>query len=604
MPLESCCKKISEPTYYHREYKNDIGEKAQGPSWTHQCQRIATVALPFFSLYKPLSLPISLGMGTLRTFSSINQLLGSIQQGNGKDIPYQLLQTTIAAVALGSTIFAHPAGMLITTAQDLMIETISLVGYLQRGEHKKALESCANIVNNALYLALFSHGGLELTIASLTSQIMLGIYHSHGEFQKGNYLEASGHLVMAMIRGKQLVDHAQTLQVKWNFEGLLKQAEQVMTRYSTAGSMPISEGSPRNTTAKAIRLLSSTGSAALVVVDSSQVNAKAIDIQDNDAWFNAIRSGEIGEIQKFIRAGIDVNVCELINGYPQYTALMYASEMGRIDIVRTLLDAGANVNQVTFSKKCALTSALRHPRILECLIEAGANVNIRLSQRQTPLHFAVLNDNTCDAVCILIKNGANVNAADLYGRTPLHSGIYYKKIALALLDNGADLYASDDKGWKPLHYAYEWGNIDLLKELIKRGASLNEFSPAGCNALHHAVSNHNFYVRQEHLRLIKWLIEEQKMNINEYCLQGANRDPGGLSVLMMALGVQARHEDDFEILNYLLSKGADINAPACRNPYSGKYIFNSTLAWAQSVKLPRFVIDWLVQHGAKADLSR
>jgi hypothetical protein len=218
--MQSVPRTISEPIYYHREYENDVADKANEPSWMQQSQRVATMALPFISLYKPLSLPISLGMSALRVFSNANQLLASIQQGNSRDIPCQLLQTTIAVVALAGTIFAHPEGMLITTGHDIIIETISLVGYLQRGEHKKALESCANIINNTLYLALFTHGGLELTIASLATQIMLGLYHSHGEVQKGNYLEASGHLLMAMVRGTQIAGQVQVLQIKQKLEGM------------------------------------------------------------------------------------------------------------------------------------------------------------------------------------------------------------------------------------------------------------------------------------------------------------------------------------------------------------------------------------------------
>lgn len=230
MPLESSCKKISEPNYYHREYKNDIGEGSKGPSWGQQCQRVATVALPFFSLYKPLSLPISLGMGALRSWSSINQLVDTIQQGNSKDIPYQLLQASIAVVAFGGTIFAHPAGMLITTGHDLIIETVSLLEHLQNGEHQKALESCGSIINNALYLTLFSRGGLELAIASFAMQVILGIYHSHSEFQKGNYLEASGHLVMALIRSNQMAGQVQILQTKWKFDGLLKKTQKELVK--------------------------------------------------------------------------------------------------------------------------------------------------------------------------------------------------------------------------------------------------------------------------------------------------------------------------------------------------------------------------------------
>jgi hypothetical protein len=213
MSMPSVRGTISEPIYYHREYENDVADKGNEPSWMQQSQRVATVALPFFSLYRPLSLPISLGMGTLRAFSNANQLLASIQQGNSRDIPCQLLQTTIAVVALAGTIFAHPAGMLITTGHDIIIETIRLVGYLQRGEHKKALESCANIVNNALYLALFTHGGLDLAIASLGMQVLIGVYHAQEELRAGRYFEAAGYITMSLIRGNQMAQQVRVLGV-------------------------------------------------------------------------------------------------------------------------------------------------------------------------------------------------------------------------------------------------------------------------------------------------------------------------------------------------------------------------------------------------------
>ena len=217
-----------EPVYYHREYKNDIPQKTEESyqdSWINQCQRSAFVALPFISLYKPLSFPLSLAMGGLRTFTCINQLLASIKNGNSEKIPYAMLQTTIAAIALAGTVFAHPLGMLISTGHDLIIETVHLIDNLHKGEYQKAMENCLNIINNALYLALFLHGGLEIAIASLAMQILIGLYHSQAEFSKGNYIEAVGHLGMALVRGNQLAGQAQMLQLKWKIEDILRKAK-------------------------------------------------------------------------------------------------------------------------------------------------------------------------------------------------------------------------------------------------------------------------------------------------------------------------------------------------------------------------------------------
>ncbi len=180
--------------------------------WTDDCMRVGIVALPFFSLHKPLSLPISLTMGGLRSVMCTSNLIESIRSGNCSDIAYMLLQTVIAVIALAGTIFAHPAGMLITTGHDLIIELTHLIHHLYVGEHRKALESCLNIANNALYLVLFLDGGLEMAIASLAVQILVGLSHSMNELQNGRWLEGAGHLLMATVRGNQLSAQVEVLQ--------------------------------------------------------------------------------------------------------------------------------------------------------------------------------------------------------------------------------------------------------------------------------------------------------------------------------------------------------------------------------------------------------
>jgi len=218
MSLTTSLSKNKEPIYFHREHKNDVTVKVTQNSWIEQGKRFALVSLPFVSLYKPISSHLALGLGALRTVSSVSQLLHAINEGERKDISYQFLQTTIAAVSLAGTIFAHPIGMVITTGQDLIIEVSKLKNHLDERNYQKAIESCTKIINESLYLSLLIYGGIELAVASLAVQVVLGIYEMQKEFGHGNSLEGCGHLAMAIIRTWQLNNLLRLLQMKWQIE--------------------------------------------------------------------------------------------------------------------------------------------------------------------------------------------------------------------------------------------------------------------------------------------------------------------------------------------------------------------------------------------------
>jgi ankyrin repeat protein len=324
-----------------------------------------------------------------------------------------------------------------------------------------------------------------------------------------------------------------------------------------------------------------------------------IDISES-LWFTATRSGCVDLIQECLKTGIDVNSYD---NDTKNTALMNAIGSGNIDAVKLLINSGADINAISTTadntKKCPITMSFRHPNILELLIESGADIQIKLSQKKTPLHYVVdsMNvynhdeDNFFISLCILLKNGADVNAIDLYKRTPLHLAFLSKRAVIALLENGANIHAIDHEGWKPLHRAY--GDIDLLKEFIKRGASLNEFSPDGKNALQSACCH------LDNLNLIKFLVEEQGMNINENARWYDGRD-GALTAFMLAVGSQKQREDDFTILEYLINKGANLNAQIFTKYDRGIYVmYSSVLSWAISTKQSYYVIEWLRDKGAR-----
>jgi RIO-like serine/threonine protein kinase len=198
MPIKSTI--LREP-YYHREHKNDTGPNSPALS---DCLHVALLIMPNFC--KPLSQPLALAAGTLRTWTSWSQK-------NVTQSPFQLFSAVMATAALSATFFKHPLGTLLTTVQDLTVELSLLVHEWQTGQdYKKLIEPSLHALNNALYLATFFKGRIELTIASMVLQISLALYKSYDEFIRGNRVKGSLHICIAALRSYQLKGQVGLLQ--------------------------------------------------------------------------------------------------------------------------------------------------------------------------------------------------------------------------------------------------------------------------------------------------------------------------------------------------------------------------------------------------------
>jgi hypothetical protein len=92
----------------------------------------------------------------------------------------------------------------------------------------------------------------------------------------------------------------------------------------------------------------------------------------------------------------------------------------------------------------------------------------------TLIHLAVLK-NKKKLIDVLIENGANVNSANKDSAiTPLHLAVNnnYAKIAKVLIDGGANLNAVDVYNTTPLYYAVIKGYVKTVQVLIAAGAEV------------------------------------------------------------------------------------------------------------------------------------
>jgi ankyrin repeat protein len=98
----------------------------------------------------------------------------------------------------------------------------------------------------------------------------------------------------------------------------------------------------------------------------------------------------------------------------------------KVEIVKALLDAGANANSKDKSGTTVLMKAAKRgdAATVKLLVEKGADVNAKDGSvlDMSVLHFAVTGNNK-DVVEYLIQKGANVNATNKDGETPLKQAL-------------------------------------------------------------------------------------------------------------------------------------------------------------------------------------
>ena len=153
------------------------------------------------------------------------------------------------------------------------------------------------------------------------------------------------------------------------------------------------------------------------------------------------------------------------------TPLRAASNKGHIDVVRVLLDHGANVNTID-KRNTPLRSAYvgGHLEIMRLLLEHGADVDA------WDFSDLLLNDASKDGraevVHLLLQHNADVNSRGYTNWTPLQGASFFgqTKVVQLLLDRGA---AIDTPSNYPLRLAITKNYFEIVQLLLEHGADVN-----------------------------------------------------------------------------------------------------------------------------------
>ena len=223
-------------------------------------------------------------------------------------------------------------------------------------------------------------------------------------------------------------------------------------------------------------------------------------------------------------------------------ALEWAASQGKLEVVRYLIDLGADIRYglIITSCKCG------HLNVAKYLVNSGADIHVL---NEAPLKWAC-EKGYLEIVKFLISRGATIKDSLSHASMGGHVDIIKY-----LLEKGADLHYGDEEA---LRFAAHEGHFEVVKFLIEAGANIHARDDS---SLTEASA-------EGHFEVVKYLVSVgADIHIdNDYALRWAKN----LEVVkhLVEAGADIHAHDDFalklsfekgnlDIVRFLISKGAN-----------------------------------------------
>lgn len=214
----------------------------------------------------------------------------------------------------------------------------------------------------------------------------------------------------------------------------------------------------------------------------------------------------------------------------------------------------------------------------------------------TPLHSAIVRGHAA-MVKLLLAHGANANAEKANGCTPLHDAAAERNVEIVslLLAHGTRVDAKARNGRTPLFEAAASGSTEAMRLLLAAGAGVNVKTASGATPLLSAAGSGK-------VAAVKMLLEKgAEWNVRTAISDKAPKlrkyryDPGySFSAEGVTPLMAAARRGDADSMKLFLDKGADVNVKAA----DGK---TALMAAAVSGNAP--AVKLLLENGADANVA-
>ncbi|THZ22360.1 ankyrin [Aureobasidium pullulans] len=294
---------------------------------------------------------------------------------------------------------------------------------------------------------------------------------------------------------------------------------------------------------------------------------------------------DVDILKLFVSKGVDVNAKDNagIKG-----ALHLAARRGEHAIVQVLIDAEADMNIKSSSGQTLLHEAARggSADVVRRFLAYGVDIEARNKDEQTPLAVACCeSEGSDDVVRVFLDAGAKVVVGDKWGYTPLHrlAGNMRRSAAMMLLENGnVDMTARTNSDLSFLDLAAQSGDYELVRSLLEHGAGIQPEAASKQTPLHLAVMAE----KQDKVYAIVERLLEEGCDVNA-------RDDHGCTPLHAYLSLNEGKEN---IVQLFFSQGADIDV----QDNDGDTVLNCLTEFKQPSEL---ILRLLLKNGADLNLG-
>ena len=270
-----------------------------------------------------------------------------------------------------------------------------------------------------------------------------------------------------------------------------------------------------------------------------------------DELFAAAEKGDFETVKSLLTKYPDMKNVRRNGGW----TLLHMASNSR-EMVEYMIEIGADIEARSDGQWTPLHSHsyYGHKDGVELLLKYGANTEAKHAYDITPL-LGSIRWNRIEVARLLVEKEANVDATDTLGRTPLILSATkgYLELAKIFIESDADIRIKD-KNYKrtALHFAALNGHLNIVAELLKNGADMNEKDGAGKTPLDYA----NKYGHERVAKLLKSLgakgeIDPQTFGFSPY-LKKALKEGEAYAWYVGRAGYAVKTKNHFLLFSYFV----------------------------------------------------
>jgi|GEM_PF-3382052 len=186
---------LSSP--YYKVFEQYFPSKAIKNLVSKHGSRVVNVSLPFINLYQPVEKKLMAGSEILMVYSSIKEIK------NSPDLKFLTIKkplfiVIVSMASIAAIIFMHPAGMMITNFNDVVISLYTVnEAYKNKNYIKIAKEGL-------IFAKMIANYSPTVKITLISFKVVVSASTSLQGFVDGNWLEGSADLIMTVIKSQKV----------------------------------------------------------------------------------------------------------------------------------------------------------------------------------------------------------------------------------------------------------------------------------------------------------------------------------------------------------------------------------------------------------------